>query len=228
MAAELKDILKRADTLSFDCYGTLVDWESGLTASLVELGGPEAAARAAELFESYLEAEAAIEGAGYQPYRAVIAAALRRAVQVTGASADTEIDAAQVVAQWQPFPDTVEALRRLKQRYRLGVLSNIDKELFAETAELLQVEFDFAVTAEEVRAYKPAHLHFHRMCNVHAKRDKVVHVAQSLFHDGTPARQLDLPYIWINRRGQQNETEATPLAVFPDLKSLADAVDEMA
>lgn len=228
MAAELTDILKRADTLSFDCYGTLVDWESGLKSSLIELGGPEAAKRAAELFESYLEAEAAIEGAGYKPYREVIVDALRRAVQVTGVSAEAEIDAAQVVAQWQPFPDTVEALARLKQRYRLGVLSNVDKELFAHTARLLEVEFDFVVTAEDVRAYKPAHLLFHRMCNVHAPREKVVHVAQSLFHDGVPARQLDLPYIWINRRGQQNETEATPIAVFPDLKSLADAVEEMA
>ena len=227
MTPELKDVLTRADTLSFDCYGTLVDWESGLKASLAELGGPEAAARAAELFESYLEAEAAIEGAGYQPYRAVIVAALRRALQLTGVSGDGELDAVQVVAQWRPFPDTVEALGRLKQRYRLGVLSNVDKELFARTAQLLQVEFDFVIAAEDVRAYKPSHLHFHRLCNVHAQRDKVVHVAQSLFHDGIPAWQLNLPYIWINRRGQENETKATPVAVFPDLKSLADAVDEL-
>ena len=179
-------------------------------------------ARAAELFESYLEAEAAIEGGGYLPYREVIATALRRTVQVTGVQVETEVDGAEVVAQWQPFPDTVEALVRLKQRYRLGVLSNIDRDLFAGTARHFGTTFDFIVTAEDVGAYKPAHAHFERLLSAHGPRDAVLHVAQSLFHDGTPAGELGIPFVWINRYGEPNLTDVEPLAVFPDLQSLAE------
>ncbi|HNQ24620.1 MAG TPA: HAD-IA family hydrolase [Phycisphaerae bacterium] len=224
----LRNVLRRTETVSFDCYGTLVDWEAGLRAALVEMCGPLDAERLAELFETYLGAEASIEGKGYRPYREVIAKAVQRVTEslMPGQGPGRLPDVTAIVERWTPFPDTCDALARLKKRYRLGVLSNVDPDLFALTARQIPVEFDFVVTAEDVRAYKPAHLHFHRLLNVHAKRESVLHVAQSLFHDGLPARQMGLPFVWINRRHQDNETDVEPLAEFPDLASFADATDE--
>jgi len=125
---------------------------------------------------------------------------------------------------WPAFGDTNEALRRLKSKYRLGVLSNIDSDLFAGTVKTFDVDFDFVITAQDVQSYKPAHGHFLTMFDRYGPKDRVLHVAQSLLHDGGPARELGLAYAWINRYNQRNDSDVTPMIECADLKSLADAI----
>jgi 2-haloacid dehalogenase len=223
----IAETLNQIQTLTFDCYGTLVDWKTGLSRSFVELFGPEAAERSEELFTAYVEAEAAIESGAYCSYRQVFVGVTRSLARRIGRSVDRNREnlLADRLPQWPMFPDTNEALCRLKNRFRLGVLSNIDHDLFAATARQFDVAFDFVVTAEDVGSYKPAHGHFERLLVEHGTKQRTLHVAQSLYHDGMPASQLGLAFAWINRYGQRNHTEVVPLAEFPDLKSLADAAD---
>jgi 2-haloacid dehalogenase len=126
---------------------------------------------------------------------------------------------------WSPFRDTNDALKRLKAKYRLAVLSNIDRDLFARTAEHFDVQFDWVVTAEDVQAYKPSPNHFERICELtgYGARD-ILHAAQSLYHDIVPCTKLGRPAVWINRRNERNDTGADPLAEFPTLAALADAL----
>ena len=228
----INETLARVTTLTFDCYGTLIDWRGGLERSLAEILGPDVADRANELFDVYAQLEADIEAQAYRSYREVL-------TTVTGRLArrfDLELPPeragllAEMLPGWPPFADTKAALARLKQRYRLGVLSNIDRDLFAATSRMLDVKFDFVVTAEDVQAYKPAPAHFERLLSAHCAREEVLHVAQSLFHDGTRASQLGIAYVWINRYNEPTECAANPLAgsadplaIYADLASLAES-----
>ena len=128
---------------------------------------------------------------------------------------------AESVPGWKPFPDTNPALARLKERFRLGILSNIDNDLFAATARHFESaigRFDFVITAEDVGSYKPGHGHFKRLLTTVVDDVSThLHVAQSLFHDGVPAAELGIPFVWINRRGEVNETTARPLAELANL-----------
>jgi 2-haloalkanoic acid dehalogenase type II len=221
----LQEVLSRTETLSFDCYGTLIDWEQGLKAALAALFNERLAPEGLdEAFEAYIEAEAAAESSGFRPYRDNIARAVERVARDFSISlpAGGGYRVADTLPDWLPFADTGEALLRLKGRFGLGVLSNVDRALFERTARHFPIAFDFVVTAEDVRAYKPSHLHFHHMFGAHAARESVLHVAQSLFHDGRPAEQLDLPFVWINRRGEPNVQDIPRLGEFPDLASFAE------
>jgi 2-haloalkanoic acid dehalogenase type II len=227
---EVCNIFSATRTLTFDCYGTLVDWEAGLKSALGELFGEAALdGRATEVFDAYVEAEAAVEGGSYRPYRVVLAEAARRVARMFDIEPATDPDPfmADHLRGWRPFPDTNEALKRLASRFRLGILSNIDRELLEATMRHFDVTFDLTVTAEDVRAYKPSHLHFLRFIHAHGGREGGLHVAQSLFHDGVPAAQLDLPFVWINRRGQAPPTRVDgprPIAIYADLASFADEI----
>jgi 2-haloacid dehalogenase len=228
--SSLEDVLRSVKTITFDCYGTLIDWQGGLARFFHELLGPAAAARTNELFGTYVQVEAEIEGQPYHRYRDVLAeVATRFAERLKVDLAPGRVGLlADMLPDWAPFPDTNDALVRLKNHYRLGVLSNIDRDLFAGTARHFDVPFDFVVTAQDVRSYKPGHAHFERLLVAHSPRGEVLHVAQSLFHDGAPAGELGIPYVWINRYGEKNETDVRPLAVFKDLVGLADAADQAA
>lgn len=227
--SSLAEVLRRADTLTFDCYGTLIDWRAGLTRSLRGLFGAAADDHMDELFAGYLEIEAEVEAEPYRPYREVLSEvagrlASRFAFEFPAERVD---DLARSLPDWPPFSDTNEALVSLKRRFRLGILSNIDRNLFAETARRFDVPFDFVVTAEDVRSYKPGHAHFERLLSQHAEPGRVVHVAQSLFHDGVPTGELGIAYVWINRYSDANTTGVRPLGEYADLKSFARiAVDE--
>ncbi len=227
---EASDIFAATKTLTFDCYGTLIDWEAGLKSALAGLFGEAALdGRATEVFDAYVEAEAAVEEEAYRPYREVLAEAARRVATLFDLAAPTDPDGfmAGHLKDWPPFQDTNAALKRLAAICRLGILSNIDRDLLDATMRHLEVPFDFTVTAEDVRAYKPAHLHFLRFLNAHGGREGGLHVAQSLFHDGVPAAQLDLPFVWINRRGQappSGSDGARPIAIYPDLAAFADDI----
>ncbi len=220
----LRKTLATVDTLTFDCYGTLIDWDAGLAESLTAIFGAALAGRRNELFDTYNETEATVESEGHQSYRRVLSETVRRLARrfKLDLAAGRAESLAESLPSWKPFPDTNDALTRLKDRYRLGVLSNIDRDLFAGTARHFSVSFDFAVTAEDVGSYKPAPGHFTRLLDRHAERGRVLHVAQSLFHDGEAANRHEIAFVWINRYRHTNETTARPLATFPDLKSLAD------
>ncbi len=217
--------LSRTDTLTFDCYGTLIEWKAGLAESLRSIFGPQD--RSDELFDAYVEEEAAEESGSYQSYRRVLTATVGRLAKRFGwdvPAARCEM-LAELLPRWKPFPDTNEALARLKKRFRLGVLSNIDRDLFAGTAKHFGVTLDFVITAQDVKAYKPNLAHFRQAIETHGGAEGLLHVAQSLYHDGAVARQVGIPFVWINRYGQINNTQVTPLAAYPDLRSLADAAD---
>lgn len=239
----MKDRLTRtlvsARVLTFDCYGTLIDWETGLREAIRSAFPSAAPNPLALFFDAYLRHEMAVEAGPFRIYRNVVAEAAERAAAELGLALPRQAAhrLGASVGTWPPFPDTREALQSLRHRCRLGILSNVDRDLFAETAKHLGVEFDFVATAEDVNSYKPAHPHFD-LGRVLVDRlpgfgdagsepiragtpDGWAHVAQSLLHDGVPARELGLPFVWINRRGEKNRTQVEPIAEFPDLISLA-------
>jgi 2-haloalkanoic acid dehalogenase type II len=156
---------------------------------------------------------------------------LQQAVVQLGARFGFEVNDANRCAlveslpTWVPFPDTNDALKRLKTKYKLAILSNIDRDLFARTAGHFNVRFDWVVTAEEVRAYKPAPDHFERIVALSGiPPAKILHAAQSLYHDIVPCTKLARPAVWVNRRNEKNETACKPLAELHTLAALADAL----
>lgn len=223
------------DVLTFDCYGTLVDWERGILRALRPVlvshgvGAPDR-----EILELYAEIEPALQEGEYRPYREVLVEAVRRVGRHHGFEPDAEEETVLVdsIGTWPPFSDAVDSLRRLKTRYRLGVISNVDAVLFESTAERLRIPFDYVVTAEHAGAYKPDPRPFELAVEAMATgRERVLHVAQSLFHDIVPAKELGFPCVWVNRRAGMNGSGATPPVeltsdsrpdmVVPDLRSLA-------
>jgi 2-haloacid dehalogenase len=220
--------LERFEVLTFDCYGTLVDWETGIVAALRAAGDWPATDE--ELLERFAVHEA--ERGPYRPYREVLAAAARGIARDTGVELSDDAAAAfgRSVGHWPPFPDSPSALGRLAERYRLGVVTNCDEDLFAESNRRLEVRFDWVVTAERVRSYKPNPRHFEvALQEIGLPKERVLHVAQSLFHDHVPAKRLGLSTVWIDRRagkvgsGATSPAEAEPDAVFSSLAAFADA-----
>ena len=224
--------LGRFEVLTFDCYGTLIDWETGI----IEAAGPILADHGAsltddDLLEQFAKHEAAIERGPYRSYRDVLAGSLRGmgkdlAVQPTG---DELAMFAASVGSWPAFPDSASALHRLAARYRLGVITNCDDDQFATSARALDVTFDWVITAQQVRAYKPSLEPFERaLALIGEPRDRILHVAQSLYHDHVPAKSWGLATAWVNRRhdrpgfGATPPVAAEPDLVVPDLRSLAD------
>ncbi len=219
------------DALTFDCYGTLIDWEAGLLAALRQaLPGADGVVDEA-LLEAHAGHEAEAERPPYRSYREVLVTCLRGVAADLGLEvADTAVARfAESVSHWPAFPDSAEALARLHQRYRLGVITNCDTDLFAASNEKLGVTFDWVVTAELARSYKPALAGFELAFEtIDVPRERILHVAQSLFHDHVPAKQLGLTTVWIDRRhdrpgaGATPPAEATPDARYPSMHAFAD------
>lgn len=225
--------LARFRVLTFDCYGTLIDWESGILAAL----RPLLAAHAQDLpdesiLQTYASLEAEAERSPYRPYRdvlATVADGFGERLGFTPTPAERAALAASV-PHWPPFPDTVAALQALARRFALIAVSNIDDNLFAASARRLQVPFTAAVTAEQAGSYKPAPRHFElALQRASVPKAQVLHVAQSLYHDIAPAQALGLATVWVNRRGGRPGFGATPPAQarpdlqVPDLATLAAA-----
>jgi 2-haloacid dehalogenase len=224
---------RRFEGLTFDCYGTLIDWETGILEGLRKsLGGAGLEPSDDELLEGYGRAEAAAESGSYLTYREVLARALREVCRAHGVE-PTEAAAAAFgasVPDWPAFPDSAAALARLKTRFRIGVITNCDDDLFAGSNARLGVEFDWIVTAQSVGSYKPDPRNFTiAVERLELPRERILHVAQSLFHDHVPAKRLGLSTVWIDRRhgrrgsGATPPAEARPDATFPDMASFADA-----
>lgn len=224
------------DALTFDCYGTLIDWEAGLLAAFRDaLGEDVVDAEPDDLLARYAHYEAAAEAGTYLPYREVLAVSLRGVARELGAAVDADAVRrfGRSVVDWPAFPDSSSALQQLETRFRLGVLTNCDDDLFAASKERLGADFDWVVTAEQVRSYKPADANFtalfERLAADGVERHRILHVAQSLYHDHAPAKRLGLTTVWIDRRhdrpgaGATPPADARPDATYPDMASFAAA-----
>jgi 2-haloacid dehalogenase len=222
--------------LTFDCYGTLIDWEAGIASALrpvMRAHGIEVSD--AELMKLYAEIERAGKSGEYRRYREVLRATVRGiCTRLEFVPTMSEVEClAESLGNWQPFPDTVDALQRFKNRYRLCIISNVDDDLFAGTARTLDVDFDYIVTAEQAGSYKPSHNNFalaiERM-GIH--KERVLHVAESVKLDIEAAKSFGMDAVWVNRHaGLEREGSASDnpsdgdsgadLEV-PDLKTLAE------
>lgn len=212
----------RFDVLTFDCYGTLIDWEAGILAGLRSILTPRGIeADNDSLLECYARAEPAIEAAGYLRYREVLvrcAGAVCRELGVAAGPAELAAFGGSV-GDWPAFPDSADALARLAARYVLAVITNCDDDLFAASARRLGVTFDHVITAEQVGAYKPSTRNFEvAFERIGVPQGRILHVAQSLFHDHVPAKSLGMSTVWIDRRHGRPGSGATPPAeAVPDL-----------
>jgi len=210
--------------ITFDCYGTLIDWETGIKAALRPILSAHGVSLDDQpLLDLYgdLEAELEAESSGYTPYRDVLAgvvAGIGKRLAFTP-TRDELYSLAQSLRNWRPFPDTIAALEKLKRKYKLGIISNIDNDLFLETARLLEVPFDEIVTAQQSRSYKPSpkifQLAFERMG---VPKGQILHAAQSIYHDVVPSRALGIASVWVNRRSARKGIGATKLASAADLE----------
>jgi 2-haloacid dehalogenase len=215
------------DALTFDCYGTLIDWESGLLAAL----RPVVEADDEALLEAFARHEAALEAGPYLLYKDVLAGCLAKLGEEFGFTpTQAQLDTfGRSVTDWPAFPDSPEALAKLKRRFKLGVITNCDDDLFAASNERLKIAFDWVVTAEQARGYKPRTENFEfAFARIDVPRERILHVAQSLFHDHVPAKALGMTTVWIDRRQGRTGTGATPPAdatpdlTVPDLRSFAE------
>jgi 2-haloacid dehalogenase len=212
----------RFDVLTFDCYGTLIDWEAGILAGLRGILAPLGIdAGDDDLLERYARAEASVEAGGYLRYREVLA----RSAELVGRELGVQPDPAALAAfggavgAWPAFPDSADALARLHEHFRLAVITNCDDDLFAASNARLGVTFDHVITAQQVGAYKPSTRNFEvAFERIGVPRARILHVAQSLFHDHVPAKGLGMTTAWIDRRHDRPGSGATPPAeVRPDL-----------
>lgn len=231
--------LSGCNALSFDCYGTLIDWETGIVNGLkpwcVRTG---LMLEREELLEQFGAFETLVESE--TPgllYPHVLSETMRRiAAKLDVDVTDAETMAfGETVGNWPAFPDSSQALHRLKNRFKLIILSNIDRESFALSQQELGVDFDLVITAEDVGSYKPDQRNFDRLFaelgSIGVKRSELVHVAESLYHDHGPAQQNDLPSVWIHRRHGKSGSGAThppigdvePTWRYPSMREFSEA-----
>jgi len=218
--------------ITFDCYGTLIDWESGMLAALRPLFLRDGRKIPdTQLLELYGEIEAEIEAGPYLPYRQVLAETAKQMGRRLGVAIaeDESAGFAGSLTRWQPFADTIAALQSMARKFQLGIISNVDDDLFAETRKkLAPVEFDFVVTAQQVQSYKPALRNFGEAVRRSGlSKDQVLHAGQSLYHDAAPANTLGIRNVWVNRpsirpgSGAAKPGTATPTYEVHSLAELA-------
>jgi 2-haloacid dehalogenase len=205
---------------TFDCYGTLIDWNGGLRGVLARVFGDN---QADGLLERYHELEPRLEADGTLSYREVLTAAMRQ----LGAPAGEEDALARSLPAWRPFPEVPTALGQARARgWKLAILSNTDRDLIEASIARLGVPFEHVLVASELGSYKPGHAHWSRFfAETGAGRDSHVHVAASLFHDIAPASELGLCTIWIDRLGEHPEHQ--PARALSDLRRLPETLEEL-
>ena len=220
--------LEKFTHLTFDCYGTIIDWETGILSAVqpvLEQHG--ASLEEAELLQLYARLEAEQEAGPYMPYKQVLMGVMESfGTELGFTPSESDLLALpESVGSWPPFSDSVAALQRLQVDFELVILSNIDDELFASTEELLGIEFDDVITAQQVGSYKPSHRNFEvALERLQVPRQQVLHVAQSLFHDHQPAKQLGFTTVWVNRPsrcpgvGVALPTQSSPGLELPDIE----------
>jgi 2-haloacid dehalogenase len=209
---------------TFDCYGTLIDWNGGIRAVLADVFG---ASEADRLLHRYHKLEPGLEHDGTLTYREVMTRALRQLADEEGAQLTDDEALAGSLRSWKPFPEVRGSLEEARARgWRLAILSNTDPDYIAASKELIGVPFDETIVASEIGSYKPAHGHWEEFFRrTGADRACHVHVAASLFHDIAPAKEQGRPTVWINRLDERADPE--PDRELRDLVGLADALDEL-
>jgi 2-haloacid dehalogenase len=217
--------------ITFDCYGTLIDWETGMLAAMRLLFRRDGRSVSdAQLLEAYGEAEVELESGPYLAYRDVLSRSLQEVGRRLGVtiSAEEGRDFAESLKRWEPFPDTVSSLQELSKRFRLGIISNVDDDLFAVTRKKLNAPFDVVVTAQQVQSYKPSFRNFEEMLRRSGlKKQEVLHAAQSVHHDIVPANALGFKNVWVNRPSIRPGSGATKPATdqpTAEVSSLAELV----
>jgi 2-haloacid dehalogenase len=226
----------RFEVLTFDCYGTLINWEEGILSALRPiLSAHNKEMDDADLLKLYGDFEQRSEQGAFRPYRQVLESVVEQfgdELQFTP-TADEVRSLPDSLRNWKPWPDTVAALRQLKQRFRLAILSNVDDALFAFTHPKLEVEFDEVITAEQAQAYKPSLKLFElALSRIAAPAHRVLHVGQSIYHDVVPAQKLGLATVWVNRPsarpgvGAVKVAEGTPDLTVSNLAELAAAANQ--
>ena len=207
---------------TFDCYGTLIDWDGGVRAELARVFGGD---RADTLLARYHELEPELQRGGERTYREVLTECMR----ALGAPAGEEHGLAESLPGWRAFPEARAALEEVRSRgWRLAILSNTDDDFIAASQVQIGAHFDEVVVAQEIGSYKPAHRHWEEFfARTRAPREAHVHVAASLFHDIAPANELGLRSIWINRLGEAATPAARPDRELTDLLSLPETLDEL-
>lgn len=218
--------------LTFDCYGTLIDWETGIFSAVKPILQHHGKRIDEDrLLKLYGDLELNAEQP-YQPYKDVLKAVVRGFGRELGftPSAPEEDSLPNSIGSWEPWPDTVDALKRLKTRFQLAIISNVDDDLFAATAPKLGVDFDQVITAQQARCYKPGLEIFNLALNrIGVDSHNVLHVGQSLYHDVVPAKSLGISTVWVNRPsarpgvGAVKAVQATPDWEIRDLTALAAA-----
>ncbi len=225
--------LDAIEVLTFDCYGTLIDWEAGILATLRRADSGLSDVADDHLLEAFARHETRLESGPWLPYRTVLEQSLDATCADFGAapSAAQRAGFGGSVAEWPAFSDSAAALARLGQQFELGVITNCDVDLFALSNARLGEPFRWIVTAEEAQSYKPAERNFEfALERIGRPREQILHVAQSLFHDHAPAQALGWRTAWIDRRRGQPGSGATPPAtatpdlVAPDMATFADMV----
>ena len=228
-AEALKVDFDRIEWVSFDCYGTLVDWETGISTAAGEVLESHGVSKSrAEILALFADVEPRVQDSEeYLEYRTVlrrVMGEIRAAVGIRCSESDLDC-LADSLPGWPVFPEVVEALNALQTRCRLAVISNVDDDLFAGTARALAVDFDAVVTAQQVRSYKPNLRNFHAARErMGVETDRWLHVAESLYHDIGPANRLGIPSVWVDRAdrgGGTRITDAVPDLFVPDLAALA-------
>jgi 2-haloacid dehalogenase len=223
----------RYDALTFDCYGTMIDWEAGLLGYIQPLlQSHDAHAVPSFLLDFYGRTEAKLQAGVYMPYRKILEGVLEALGQRLGLRPSAEALAGfpDSIGDWLPFPDTVPALKSLGPHFQLVVVSNIDDDLFDLTQARLGINFDHVVTAAQVRAYKPDRRMFETaIARTGVDKKRILHVAQSRYHDIVPATALGLDTVWIDRHDGNAASativaEAQPTWTFKNLAELADAL----
>lgn len=223
----------RYEILTFDCYGTLIEWEAGILPVLRRiLSAHGKKIDDATLLRLYGDFEERAEQGKFQPYREVLKSVVRQFGEELKFTPTEQEEKAlpESLSAWMPWPDTVAALHQLKTRFRLAILSNVDDDLFAATRPKLGVEFDEVITAQQAQAYKPSLKIFElALSRIQAPAHRVLHVGQSLYHDVIPAQSLGLATVWVNRPsarpgvGAVKAAEAKPDLTVTSLAELAAA-----
>ena len=210
--------------ITFDCYGTLIDWESGMREAFAPLLASRGIDNGAPLAARYIECEMFVERGPWRPYRDILCdASAMLFKQQFGATLSDEERAALVLSmpRWKPFPEVREALTRLSKRYKLAILSNVDDALLEPALKALGVRFDDTITAEQVRSYKPVNTHWKEALErFRITEDALFHVGASSLHDVMPAKQLGIACAWINRHNEKAFASAAPDVMLPDLSGL--------
>lgn len=216
---------KQFDFVTFDCYGTLIDWESGIREAFLAAAADDGVRLDPSLIvRAYADVEPVVERERYRSYRDVLAETALRSGHALGWRISYAGFLADSLAKWRPFDDTNPALERLRGAgIRLGILSNIDDDLLAQTVRHFTVDVDLIVTAQQVGSYKPAPMHF-LTARERVGSARWLHAAQSNSHDIVPANALGIANAWINRKSERALPGGKPTHEYRDLRELADAL----